>query len=173
MSSAPATDDEPQAREHRLDAICAAAKRLKVDVPANRDAYLRRYYAQADADELASEPEALAAAALAHLKWAHLREPGTALVRVFNATMERDGWTSPHTIVETANDDMPFLVDSLELALTRLGHPIYITIHPQLRVARSPRGEITNVEKDEDGKEVERNPEFVRKFKAEHGGSKS
>jgi len=152
MSSAPATDDEPQAREHRLDAICAAAKRLKVDVPANRDAYLRRYYAQADADELASEPEALAAAALAHLKWAHLREPGTALVRVFNATMERDGWTSPHTIVETANDDMPFLVDSLELALTRLGHPIYITIHPQLRVARSPRGEITNVEKDEDGK---------------------
>jgi len=108
---------------------------LKVDVPANRDAYLRRYYAQADADELASEPETLAAAALAHLKWAHLREPGTALVRVFNATMERDGWTSPHTIVETANDDMPFLVDSLELALTRLGHPIYITIHPQLRVA--------------------------------------
>ncbi len=66
-----------------------------------------------------------------------MREPDTALVRVFNATMERDGWTSKHTIIETANDDMPFLVDSLEVALTRIGHPIYVTIHPQLRVARS------------------------------------
>ena len=96
----------------------------KADVPADRDAYLRRYYAQADADELASEPGTLAAAALAHLEWARMREPDTALVRVFNATMERDGWTSKHTIIETANDDMPFLVDSLEMALTRIGHPI-------------------------------------------------
>ena len=146
MTSAPATADERHARERRLDAICAAAKRLKAGVPGDRDAYLRRYYAQADADELASEPETLAAAALAHLEWARMREPDTALVRVFNATMERDGWTSKHTIIETANDDMPFLVDSLELALTRLGHPIYVTIHPQFRVTRSPRGEITTLE---------------------------
>src|SRR4051794_15870424 len=144
MISAPATDDERQARERRLDAICAAAKRLKANVPDDSDTYVRRYYAQADADEIASDPATLAAAALAHLKWAHLREPNTALVRVFNATVERDGWTSPHTIVETVNDDMPFLVDSLELALTRLGHPIYITVHPQLRVTRSPRGEISS-----------------------------
>ena len=78
-----------------------------------------------------------------------MREPDTALVRVFNATMERDGWTSKHTIIETANDDMPFLVDSLEMALMRIGHPIYVTIHPQLRVARSERGEITGVETGE------------------------
>ena len=149
MTSVPATDDERQARERRLDAICAAAKRLKANVPSDRGAYLRRYYAQADADELAGEPETLAAAALAHLEWARMREPDTALVRVFNATMERDGWTSKHTIIETANDDMPFLVDSLEMALTRIGHPIYVTIHPQLRVARSDRGEITGVETGE------------------------
>jgi glutamate dehydrogenase len=146
MTSAPATDDERQAREHRLDAICAAAKRLKADVPVDRDAYLRRYYTQADDDELSGEPKTLAAAALAHLEWARQREPGTALVRVFNATEERDGWTSKHTIIETANDDMPFLVDSLEMTLTRIGHPILVTIHPQLRFARSERGEITGIE---------------------------
>jgi glutamate dehydrogenase len=149
MTSAPATDDERHVRERRLDAICAAAKRSRTEVPGDRDAYLRRYYAQADADELAGEPETLAAAALAHLKWARMRAPDTALVRVFNATMERDGWTSKHTIIETANDDMPFLVDSLEMALTRIGHPIYVTIHPQLRVARSDRGEITGIETGE------------------------
>src|SRR5262252_3370496 len=127
MTSAPAADGL-NARERRLDDICAAAARLKLDLPPDRDAYLRRYYAQADDDELASEPANLAGAALAHLRWAHARAPGAALVRVFNATRERDGWTSPHTIVETVNDDMPFLVDSLEMALTRLGHPIYVTI---------------------------------------------
>ncbi len=47
---------------------------------------------------------------------------------------------------------MPFLVDSLELALTRLGHAIYVTIHPQLHVTRSPRGEITSIEAGENGK---------------------
>ena len=146
MTNAPATDDERQARERRLDAICAAAKRLKVDDPVDREAYLRHYYAQADADELASEPEMLAAAALAHLEWARYARIRAALVRVFNPTMERDGWTSEHTIVETVNDDMPFLVDSLEMTLTRIGHPIHVTIHPQLRVARSDRGEITGID---------------------------
>ena len=150
MTSAPAIDDEPQARQRRLDAICAAAKRLKTDLPADRDAYLRRYYAQADPDEIATDPKTLAAAALAHLEWARRREPGTALVRVFNATEERDGWMSKHTIIETANDDMPFLVDSLEMTLTRIGHPILVTIHPQLRVARSERGEVTAVETGDD-----------------------
>src|SRR5215470_8087951 len=106
MTSAPADDDERHARERQLDAICAAGARLKLDFAADRDAYLRRYYAQADPDELASEPATLAAAALGHLAWARKRKAGTALVRVFNATRERDGWTSKHTIVETANDDM-------------------------------------------------------------------
>src|SRR4029077_9772994 len=137
MTTAPAADDERNARERQLDAICAAGARVKLDLPPDRDAYLRRYYAQADPDEIANEPATLAAAALAHLAWARTRTPGTVLVRVFNATRERDGWTSKHTIVQTANDDMPFLVDSLEMALTRLHHPIYVTIHPMLRVERS------------------------------------
>jgi len=146
MNRAPAADDERQARERQLDAICAAGARAKLDLRIDRAAYLRRYYAQADPDELAGEPATLAAAALAHLTWARTRTPGTALVRVFNATRQRDGWTSVHTIVETANDDMPFLVDSLEMALTRRGHPIYVTIHPLLRVERSKSGELVSVE---------------------------
>jgi glutamate dehydrogenase len=145
MSTAPAADEQ-HARERRLDDICAAAERLKLDLPPDRDAYLRRYYAQAEPDDLAREPAPLAATALAHLAWARQRQPGTALVRVFNPTPERDGWASAHTIVETVNDDMPFLVDSLAMALTRLGHPIQATIHPVVRVARSVRGVLEAVE---------------------------
>ena len=32
-------------------------------------------------------------------------------VRVYNPDLGADGWSSPHTIVEIVNDDMPFLVD--------------------------------------------------------------
>jgi glutamate dehydrogenase len=151
MTRAPAAEDERHARERRLAAICAAGERLKLELPPDRDAYLRRYYEQAELEELAREPSALAAAALGHLGWARKRKVGTALVRVFNPTLERDGWTSTHTIVETANDDMPFLVVSLAMALTRLGHPMLATIHPVVRVTRSARGELASVESGEDG----------------------
>ena len=37
---------------------------------------------------------------------------------------------------------MPFLVDSVTMALDRLGHSIHVTIHPLLRVARSSGGRL-------------------------------
>ena len=54
------------------------------------------------------------------------RRRRTALVRVFNPTLREHGYTSPHTIIEMVNDDMPFLVDSISLALTRAcSHPAF------------------------------------------------
>ena len=55
---------------------------------------------------------------LSHLAFARRRRRGRALVRVFNPTLREHGYTSPHTVVEMVNDDMPFLVDSIGLALT-------------------------------------------------------
>jgi glutamate dehydrogenase len=137
--------DEQQARRCRIDAICAAGERVSVDLAVDRKAYLAHYFAQADDDDLARDPEMLARAALGHLQWARSRTPGTALVRVFNPTRERDGWVSEHTIVETVNDDMPFLVDSTSMALTGASHPIHVTIHPLLQVERTAKGEIAAV----------------------------
>ncbi|HEY7670992.1 MAG TPA: NAD-glutamate dehydrogenase, partial [Gammaproteobacteria bacterium] len=99
--------------------------------------FVRHYYAQAEPDDVATDPRMLAAAALAHLEFAARRAPRTAKVRVFNPTLERDGWTSARTIVEMVNDDMPFLVDSSTLTLTALGHTIYVTIHPLVQTVRS------------------------------------
>src|SRR5690606_10566573 len=60
--------------------------------------------------------------------------------------LERDGWTSDHTIVETVNDDMPFLVDSATNALRALGHEIHVTTHPIFFVVRSgDAGELEGV----------------------------
>src|SRR4030095_6613897 len=73
---------------------------------------------------------------------------------VFNPTRERDGWTSGHTVVETVNDDMPFLVDSLAMTLTGMNHPIHVTIHPLLQIERSANGELAAVQyaRDADGR---------------------
>jgi glutamate dehydrogenase len=145
MMNRPASDDEQHARQCRLEAICAAGERIDVALPVDRAAYLTHYYAQADGEEIARDPEMLARAALGHLAWARTRKPGTALVRVFNPTRERDGWTSEHTVVETVNDDMPFLVDSLAMTLTGMNQPIHVTVHPLLQIERSAKGELTAV----------------------------
>src|SRR5262245_38091049 len=98
MAQRSSADAEHNAHERELDAIAKAGERLKSELPVDRGAYLRHYYAQVDLEESAGEPATLARAALAHLEWARTRKVGTALVRVFNPTRERDGWTSKHTI---------------------------------------------------------------------------
>ncbi len=71
--------------------------------------FLHAYYANVDADDLAArDPKALAELALAHLMFAHQRRR-SALVRVFNPTLREHGFTSPHTVIQMVNDDMPFL----------------------------------------------------------------
>jgi glutamate dehydrogenase len=117
------------------------AERNRPAAPIDRARFLEHYYAQ-DAEDRIHDPRSLEAAALGHLDFARSRRPQTATVRVFNPTLERDGWTSEHTVVETVNDDMPFLVDSLSMTLTRLGHSIHATIHPILQVERDTKGEL-------------------------------
>src|ERR1044072_757959 len=123
---------EPPRTGH-LEAICAAGDGLApyAALPVDRGAFLARYYEQ-DTEDLAGDPAALAAAALGHLRFGLERDPRTAKLRVFNPTVERDGCVSEHTILKTVNDDMPFLVDSLSMALTSMGHAIHATIHPIL-----------------------------------------
>ena len=129
-----------------LSAIASSARELAQGrkLPVEPGRFVRHYYDQAERDDLAGNPRVLAAAALGHLQFAAHRSPGTAKVRVFNPTLERDGWTSDHTIVEMVNDDMPFLVDSSTLTLISHGHSIHVTIHPLVQTERS-RGRLTAV----------------------------
>ena len=58
---------------------------------------------------------------------------------------DRDGWCSPHTVVEVVSDDMPFLVDSVTMELGRQGHGIDLVIHPVIHVRRDQDGVLTDV----------------------------
>jgi glutamate dehydrogenase len=129
-----------------LSAIAASARALArgKNIPVDPGRFVRHYYAQAEPADLGADPRTLAAAALGHLEFAAQRSPRTAKVRVFNPTLEHEGWTSDRTIVEMVNDDMPFLVDSSILTLTALGQPIHVTFHPLVQAQRA-RGRLTVV----------------------------
>src|SRR5690606_11728188 len=127
----------------RLAAIAASAK--PIDLPIDAKRFVEAYYAEVADEDLTGDPRTLAAAALDHLELGRRRRPGTAIVRAFNPTLERNGWTSPHTVVEMVNDDMPFLVDSTTVTLGVLGHGIHLTIHPRFTVSRDGRGRLRSI----------------------------
>jgi len=94
------------------------------------------------ADVAERSPRDLCGAALSLWHFAERRRPGHAKVRVHNPDLAADGWSSPHTIVEIVNDDMPFLVDSVTLAINASGRVVHLAIHPILVVARDPKGRL-------------------------------
>src|SRR5262249_49369553 len=67
----------------------------------------------------ARTPTDIYGAAVSHLRLAAERPQGTATVRVFTPTVDEHGWSADgHTVVEIVTDDMPFLVDSVTMALS-------------------------------------------------------
>ena len=104
---------------------------------------LFRWVAPADLE--ARQPMDLYGAALGLWRFARTRSPGTARVRVFNPTLEEHGWQSTHTVVEIVNDDMPFLVDSVSMALHRRRLTIHFILHPVIAVRRDAAGEVVEV----------------------------
>jgi len=109
--------------------------------------FLQTYYANVEDTDLAGrDPAELAAIALSHLMFG-LRRRRTALVRVFNPTLREHGYVSPHTVIEVVNDDMPFLVDSVSLALTERSLTLHFIAHPIFAVTRDAAGVLRAIAK--------------------------
>ena len=105
--------------------------------------FIALYYAGASPEDLIERrPDDLYGAAVAHLNLARRRAPGQPKVRAYNPQVERHGWQSTHTIVEIVTDDMPFLVDSVRMALNGRGYTTHLVIHPVMRARREENGDI-------------------------------
>ena len=109
--------------------------------------FVSAYFESADPDEIVARgPATLFAIANAH--WRLLDAPRaaqSARVRVFNPTLAEDGFVSDHTSIQIVHDDMPFLVDSVTMAVNRGGRTAHWIVHPLLSVARAADGRISNV----------------------------
>ncbi|MEU7137536.1 NAD-glutamate dehydrogenase [Streptomyces sp. NPDC046261] len=109
-------------------------------------AYLQRYYLHTAPEDLTGrDPVDIYGAAISHYRLAENRPQGTANVRVHTPTVEENGWTSSHSVVEVVTDDMPFLVDSVTNELSRQSRGIHLVIHPQVIVRRDVTGRLLEV----------------------------
>ncbi len=121
--------------------------------------FIHHYFRNVAVEDLRERtPANLAGMALSHLEFGNRRKRGQALYRILNPETERDGWSSPHSVLQMVNDDMPFLVDSLGMVLNRNGQSIHLTVHPVFQVARNKRDEITELDEPggrEKGKHAE------------------
>src|SRR3954470_7332136 len=115
-----------------IESVCERVReRVAPEEVAEAEAFVRSYYRRAPAADLSGrEAVDLYGAALAHWTFGRDREPGEPRVRVYNPTFERHGWQSPHTAIELVSDDMPFLVDSVSMELSRRELGIHVLVHP-------------------------------------------
>jgi glutamate dehydrogenase len=102
------------------------------------------YFETADPQELQARGSApLLAMAHAHLRLleAPVNASG-ARIRVFNPTLAEDGFVSDHSVVQIIHADMPFLVDSVTMAVNRAGHIAHWIVHPLLCLKQDTRGQL-------------------------------
>jgi len=135
-------DEQKTKAVARAEAV--AEQRLAGDESMEARAFIAAFYEHAPpADVAGRRPDDLAGGALALWRFGARRRPNEARVRVYNPVTETDGWSSPHTIVEVVNDDMPFLVDSVSAAINERDGAVRLVIHPVVTAARDAEGRLS------------------------------
>ncbi len=119
------------------------ASRMSVKAARQAALFSDVYFKRMPLAELSREtPDMFAAMVVRQLKFLQQRKHGDLSIRVFNPEKNQDGWDCRHTIVEMANDDMPFLVDTASMALQELNLGLHLIIHPILNVEREASGKL-------------------------------
>src|SRR5660398_301487 len=110
------------------------------------ECFLREYYRRTLPDDIVDRSEVdLFGMALAHWELGGHREAGTPHIRVYTPAFEQDHWQSGHTGVQIVTDDMPFLVDSVGMLLSRQGYGLHLMVHPVFLVRRNDSGDVAAI----------------------------
>ncbi|ARD46187.1 NAD-glutamate dehydrogenase [Colwellia sp. PAMC 21821] len=67
------------------------------------------------------------------------------VIKVFNPQVSKNGWKSSHTIIEIIVRDMPFLVDSVRIALSRLNLTPHLMLNSPIKIVRDKSQNITKL----------------------------
>ncbi len=104
--------------------------------------FVSAYFDNTDPDELQQRGSAtLLALAAAHWRLLDATPDSNGeRLRVYNPTLAEDGFDSEHTVIQIVHDDMPFLVDSVTMAVNRSGRMVHWIVHPLLAVGRDAHG---------------------------------
>lgn len=129
-------------------------KDASAQVPTNQvdllNHFIAIYYGNVSVEDLkARSLNDLAGMAVSHWKLlceGQLLKKDQREIKIFNPREKEDGWQSTHTVIQLVTQDAPFLVDSLCIALSRLGLNIHLIIHcGGLKVRYDSQQQITEV----------------------------
>jgi glutamate dehydrogenase len=79
---------------------------------------------------------------LAAWQFLQKREPEETPVSVFNPDLESDGWQSTHTVIFILRPNMPFLIDSIRIAINQREIGTHTIYHSVLHVERTEEGKL-------------------------------
>ena len=130
-----------------LDNVCKLIqKKVRADNVLLVEKFAKALYSNMSKEDLAHRNDSdLYGAALS--LWNSLEKNTTddAFIRVFNPEVAKDGWQSSHTIVEIITKDMPFLVDSVRMAMTRENIASHLLLHCPLKIQRDSDAKISGL----------------------------
>ena len=113
-----------------LSALATAAANSGPDGAA-LSRFVERFYARVPQEDLVlRRADAWLAVARDMLAFAAGRAAGAPKLRLLNPESAPQGFGSSATVLQIANDDMPFLVDSVSMALAERGIGIHLLVHP-------------------------------------------
>jgi glutamate dehydrogenase len=122
---------------------CAHTPGARADSADGAFQYLRLYYLHVPVEDLLGRDLAdVCGVAMAHRHLGEERPQGRARVRVFTPTLEEYGWDPGHSIVHVVTDDMPYLIDSITMELSRHELSTHVIVHPKLAVERNVTGHL-------------------------------
>src|SRR5690606_27675151 len=84
-------------------------------------------------------------AIIASWQFVQEHQPDQPKVRVFNPTLDNHGWQSTHTVVVVLHPNIPFLMDSVRMALNRQDLTVHTILHGILCVERDAQGKLNNL----------------------------
>ena len=120
-------------------------------MPADRagivDMFAKRLYRTISADDLKTRDASNMYGAMVGLwhSFAKYESTDKATIKVYNPEVSKHGWKSPHTIVEIIQTDMPFMVDSVRMALNRHNINAHLLLHTPLAHKRDESGKVIEI----------------------------
>jgi glutamate dehydrogenase len=106
--------------------------------------FVKQFYLNASPEDLLERDTLdLFGALMAHWHFIHQRKIHEAKVRVYNPQFEQNGWQSTHTVIDIVYENIPFIVESVRMLLTRKGINVHlILLGSDLKVERNDNNEI-------------------------------
>lgn len=115
-------------------------------LPASLENFIRLFLADLRAEELiAREVADLYGCMMSNWLFLHEYSGPRPKIQIYNPDFESYGWQSTHTVVNVLAPDLPFLVDTVRLALNRHGMTVHLMLHPLLWIKRNAQGELLEI----------------------------